>query len=59
MLIKWWEALRSFFYKLQDPNEEYICGFCGKETRPRVLYCSIECSELDEEEQRKVTIGGF
>jgi hypothetical protein len=28
-----------------DPNEDFVCGKCGKEVWGRYLFCSTECSD--------------
>jgi len=38
---------QAFFYRMQDPNEDYVCIACGKPTLPRHLYCSATCAKQD------------
>ena len=48
-VVLWlWDLLRATYYRWKDPNEDYICGHCGKKTRPRYLYCSAACAEQAE-----------
>jgi len=36
-----------------DPNEDHICGFCGKDLGGRFLFCNKECEDklFSEEEE--------
>jgi len=45
------ERIRSKIVHDLDPNEDFNCGFCGKELFTRILYCSKECTDKDEEAQ--------
>lgn len=40
--------IRKYFWKDYDPNEEFNCGWCGREMYHRYLYCSQVCSDLSE-----------
>lgn len=37
-------------YELVDPNEDFVCGYCCKPVKERVLFCSEECSDKFDEE---------
>ena len=37
-----------------EPNEEFICGYCGCEVEGRYLYCSQACTDADEKEHDEV-----
>ncbi len=51
MLGRLLDVIYAVLYRLSDPNEEYTCCECGKETRPRRLYCSTACAEVAEARQ--------
>ena len=35
-----------------DPNEEFICGFCTKKLTGRFIFCSQDCEDKFEEEMK-------
>ena len=39
------DFIRKNFWSDYDPNEDFNCGYCGKEMLRRFLFCSKECSD--------------
>jgi len=37
--------LRKLFWADYDPNEEFSCGYCGKEMYGRYIFCSQLCED--------------
>ncbi len=42
--------IRKTFWKDYDPNEDFNCGYCGKEMLRRYLFCSTKCTDLFDKE---------
>ena len=41
--------IRPLFVNHVDPNEDFLCCWCGKPVLIRELYCSEKCSKYAEE----------
>lgn len=37
--------IRKLFWSDYDPNEEFVCGYCGKEMYHRFIFCSQACEK--------------
>jgi hypothetical protein len=44
--------IRRIFWSDYDRNEDFSCGYCGKEMLRRFLYCSQKCTDADEDRMR-------
>ena len=46
--IKKWgfDLIRKNFWGDYDVNEEFSCGYCGKEMYHRYIFCSQTCEDL-------------
>jgi len=45
-----YDAVRPFVVRDLDPNEDFVCGHCGKPVLTRTLFCSTACAREDGQE---------